>query len=51
MSMTGLLSMIFDIQINLIPLLFQYICNLHRSDTMVTSSLILLEAQVLKWFL
>lgn len=36
MSMTGLLSKIFDIQINLIPLLFQYIWNLHRSDTIVT---------------
>lgn len=36
MSMTGLLSKIFDIQINLIPLLCQYIWNLHRSDTIVT---------------
>lgn len=34
--MTELLSMIFNIQIILIPLLFQYVCNLHRSETMVT---------------
>lgn len=36
MSMTELLSMIFNIQIILIPLLFQYVCNLHCKETMVT---------------
>lgn len=50
--MTGLLSMMFDIQMNLIPLLFWYVCNLHHNDTMITvSSFTLLEVQVLKWFL
>lgn len=34
--MTELLSMIFNIQIILISLLFQYVCNLHRNETMVT---------------
>lgn len=34
--MTGLLSMMFDIQVNLIPLLFWYVCNLHHNDTMIT---------------
>ena len=33
--MTELLSMIFNIQIILISLLFQYVCNLHRNETMV----------------
>ena len=47
--MTGLLSMMFDIQMNLIPLLFWYVCNLYHNDTMITvSSFTLLEVQVLK---
>lgn len=36
MPMTGLLSMIFNIQINLIPPLFLYVCNLYCNETTVT---------------
>lgn len=36
MSMTELLRMIFSIQIILMPLLFQYVCNLHCNETRVT---------------
>lgn len=36
MSMTEIVSMIFDIQINLVSWLFHYTCNLYPNETMVT---------------